>query len=709
MGKFLRTAFALMFLLLLPLTLKVTGFRTLLYNYNTISDGVDRIQKQSSFIRLYTTDSTDKCEQMYGFLPCSKSVTGHFFLIVVYEYLLFHGEYYVAMGGERIFRILGPNSIFGASAFHILGFLPEALILLASGLLNSKEVAQEYVLTGVGLLAGSTILLLTLIWGTCVFVGSQQSTTSMTSNSNPSAGPSHMQNHLERFLSQWTGAGLVTDVETCYTARIMVLSVIPFIIILAPTVLHLSATPEQIFIILCLVVSIVFLLSYFFYQMFRPWIQTRRLEYINHEQFVVDVLKHVQKHTIEKLLQEDGSPNISTIKKLFEEADQNGDEFISVPEFKQLFMKIRSRKLYQDKDFKTDEVMEEFDLNDDGMIDMDEFIKGFMRWIDETKDAMGKRYHSIRSLKDIYEILQPWLKMKREEHEMIKHILLDIFQHVESTAVGTLYTEDGKPNIPAIRKLFKSIDHNKDNAISRAELKQLITNIQFGAAPSDADEKVDRIIKQFDVSRDEMISMEEFVTGFSQCLNPSHLSSESKEDIFQKNWETAEKLLHKETDRSAIAWMQAILLLVIGIVILGLLAEPLIKSVGSFSRAINVPSFFISFILVPLATNARIAISAINEASRKKQRTNSLTLSEIYGGVFINNMLGLFVLLSLIYFRGLAWNFSAEVLSVLLVCGIMGCIASLSTSFPVWVSAIAFLLYPFSLVLVYVLHYDFFV
>ncbi|MCD7448884.1 hypothetical protein HAX54_046978 [Datura stramonium] len=691
-----------MFLLLLPLTLiKVTGFRTLPYYYNAVSDGVDHeIQRKSSFIRLYTTE---KCEQMYGFLPCSKSISGHFFLIVVYEYLLFHGECYVAMGGESIFKILGPNSVFGASAFHILGFLPEALILLASGLLNSKEVAQEYVLTGVGLLAGSTILLLTLIWGTCVLVGCQESTTNVN----------HMQNHLERFLSQWTGARLMTDLETCYTARIMVLSVIPFIIILVPTVLHLSAIPEQIFIIFCLVVSIVFLLSYFFYQIFQPWIQKRRLEYIKHEHFVVDILKHVQEHTIEKLLREDGSPNIPAIRKLFEEADQDGDKFISVPELKQLFMKIRSRKLYRDKDYKTDEVMEEFDLDDDGMINIDEFVVGFKRWIDETKDAMGKRYHSIRSLKDIYEILQPWLKKKREEHKVMKHILSDIFQHVESTAIGTLYTEDGKPNISAIRKLFESIDHNKDNVISRTELKELICNIKFGPAPSDADEKVDRIIKQFDESGDEMISVEEFVTGFSQCLHDvghqSHLPPESKDDIYQKNWEMTEKLLQKDTDRSAIAWTKAILLLVIGIVILGLLAEPLIKSVGSFSRAINVPSFFISFILVPLATNARIAISAINEASRKKQRTNSLTLSEIYGGVFINNMLGLTVLLSLIYFRGLAWSFSAEVLSVLLVCGVMGCIASLSTSFPLWISTMAFLLYPFSLVLVYVLHYDFFV
>ncbi|CAI9757057.1 unnamed protein product [Fraxinus pennsylvanica] len=81
---------------------------------------------------------------MYGFLPCSKSSLGHLFLIIVYEYLLFHGESYVASGGERIFKILGPG-VFGASIFQVIGSLPEALILLASGLLNSKETAQECV------------------------------------------------------------------------------------------------------------------------------------------------------------------------------------------------------------------------------------------------------------------------------------------------------------------------------------------------------------------------------------------------------------------------------------------------------------------------------------------------------------------------------------------------------------------------------------
>ncbi|KAG5579018.1 hypothetical protein H5410_049645 [Solanum commersonii] len=144
-----------------------------------------------------------------------------------------------------------------------------------------------------------------------------------------------------------------------------------------------------------------------------------------------------------------------------------------------------------------------FDLDDDGMINMDEFVKGFTRWIDETKDAM------------------------------------DIFQHVENTAVDLCTQKMGN-------QIFLQLKN--------------------------------RIIKQFDVSGDEMISVEEFVTGFSQCLH-------------DKNWELMEKLMQKETERSAIAWIKAKLFLVIGIEILGLLAEPLIKSVGSFSRAIRFPVY----------------------------------------------------------------------------------------------------------------------
>ena len=89
-------------------------------------------------------------------------------------------------------------------------------------------------------------------------------------------------------------------------------------------------------------------------------------------------------------------------------------------------------------------------------------------------------------------------------------------------------------------------------------------------------------------------------------------------------------LVKKKAAKTSIwEWTKAITLLVVGIVMLALLAEPLIESVHSLSTSANIPPFFVAFVLVPLATNARVAISAIKSASRKKARTTSLTLSEV--------------------------------------------------------------------------------
>lgn len=158
------------------------------------------------------------------------------------------------------------------------------------------------------------------------------------------------------------------------------------------------------------------------------------------------------------------------------------------------------------------------------------------------------------------------------------------------------------------------------------------------------------------------------------------------------------------------------------------LAEPLVESVRNFSESIMIESFYISFILVPFATNARTAIAAIRAASQKRHQTTSLTFSEvchshnldfkfhyynipclvhdlkymqIYHKVFMNNILGFCVLVSVIYFRGLTWHFSAEILIVIIVCVIMGLLASFRSKFPNWTLLIAFPLYPLSLVVVY--------
>lgn len=71
------------------------------------------------------------------------------------------------------------------------------------------------------------------------------------------------------------------------------------------------------------------------------------------------------------------------------------------------------------------------------------------------------------------------------------------------------------------------------------------------------------------------------------------------------------------------------LLLVLGTAIAAAFADPLVDAVDNFSDATGIPTFFISFIVLPLATNSSEAVSAIIFSSRKKQSTASLTFSEV--------------------------------------------------------------------------------
>lgn len=74
---------------------------------------------------------------------------------------------------------------------------------------------------------------------------------------------------------------------------------------------------------------------------------------------------------------------------------------------------------------------------------------------------------------------------------------------------------------------------------------------------------------------------------------------------------------------------KAVLLLLLGTVIAAVFADPLVDAVDNFSAATSIPSFFISFIALPVATNSSEAVSAIIFATRKNLRSSSLTFSEV--------------------------------------------------------------------------------
>lgn len=51
--------------------------------------------------------------------------------------------------------------------------------------------------------------------------------------------------------------------------------------------------------------------------------------------------------------------------------------------------------------------MKEFDTDGDSKVTMDEFVNGFINWLDETKNAANKRsFRSINSWKDLYQVFK---------------------------------------------------------------------------------------------------------------------------------------------------------------------------------------------------------------------------------------------------------------------------------------------------------------
>lgn len=169
-----------------------------------------------------------------------------------------------------------------------------------------------------------------------------------------------------------------------------------------------------------------------------------------------------------------------------------------------------------------------------------------------------------------------------------------------------------------IKGLFKKIDLDKDNCVSQSELKRLIMEINSGKIPWNVDEATDQIMLEFDKGGDHLIDEHEFIDGFKEWLHNSNdeiISSSpmSETDASLKPWE---RWIDDGVARSHWAWTKAIMLLMLGIAMLALLAKPLIHSVQKVSTGANIPSFFVSFILVPLATNARAAISAIKTTNQ---------------------------------------------------------------------------------------------
>uniref|UniRef100_A0A6B2L1M2 Sodium/calcium exchanger membrane region domain-containing protein n=1 Tax=Arcella intermedia TaxID=1963864 RepID=A0A6B2L1M2_9EUKA len=148
---------------------------------------------------------------------------------------------------------------------------------------------------------------------------------------------------------------------------------------------------------------------------------------------------------------------------------------------------------------------------------------------------------------------------------------------------------------------------------------------------------------------------------------------------------------------------KSIFLMAIGTFLVAFFSDPMVDVITEFGLFINVPAFYVSFVITPFCSNASELIASIIFATKKTKKSSSMTYSQLYGAATMNSTLGLGIFYAIIYFRGLAWTFSAETISILFVVWAVCIVGSFKKTFSIFWCLPNLLLYPLSLFLVYAL------
>ncbi|KVI02188.1 Calcium-binding EF-hand [Cynara cardunculus var. scolymus] len=367
MGKLVVSTAASCFVFLLFLSSGKAAGRVHYDNNNDqllLSDGTvsDHGDGHDSFLhdhlkRMESETEGNSCHQMFGVLPCSTTVVGTMFLVAVYDYLLYLGESLVSHDARDL--LLG-NGFCSAVFFQLLDSSPEPLVLAASVYWSENEAVEEHLAIAVGLLVGSPILLLTTVWAYCLLFGSQKFGYEEKST-----------NIIHGLRQQWTGSGVVTDSETSLRARFMLVSLIPFAVILIPMAVGVSSAYENLVLILAVLVTVAQLL---------------REEKLSLMELITGMVPH---H-----LPDDETQRKLAIDRLFGLMDRDGNSSISPSELKWFLGESKQKDKTVDEEV-FEIIMTHLDVDGDGNIDLEEFKIGMTSWFWQIEQDYESQNHEI--------------------------------------------------------------------------------------------------------------------------------------------------------------------------------------------------------------------------------------------------------------------------------------------------------------------------
>lgn len=499
-------------------------------------------------------------------------VTGLLWLFLSYGYVLYYASNLISEGSDLLLLVPSMAGLVGGVVLPLLGAVPDGAIMLFSGL-GDIEAAQETLSVGVGALAGSTIMLLTIPWGLSVFGGRVD----IDAAGVPNYRNSPKLSKKTSIYQELTGTGVSISESVSHGGYVMMITTIPYFLIQVPAFfLHGPteevAAGEHYWALAGLFVCLIGFVSYLSLQF------------------------QISQRGMDK------GKRVAVVKKLLQE----------------------------------------------GQVSLSGALRASIK-SNGGSPGSTQGYQSIT--KDD----------KNYPDENVCAYLKDI-----------------------LREAFLKYDQNNNGSLDKKEVKTFFRDFHEDIS----DEEMDSLFTQFDADNNGVVSFDEFIGACyvfitQQAEEKAMAPKDGRQDSTESaTSEIAESILDADEEaedvpeeftalspdaQQAAIKTRAFTMLFIGTSLVIMFSDPMVDVMQEIAVRAGLSPFYVAFILAPLASNASEVLASQYYAAKKTRKTITVSLSALEGAASMNNTFCLSIFMALIYFRGLAWQYTAETCSIILV------------------------------------------
>ena len=104
----------------------------------------------------------------------------------------------------------------------------------------------------------------------------------------------------------------------------------------------------------------------------------------------------------------------------------------------------------------------------------------------------------------------------------------------------------------------------------------------------------------------------------------------------------------------------------VGTIVVLIFSDPISDVLTAIGERIGVNAFYVAFVVAPLITNGSELMASYTFAQKKTMKSMTVAYEQLLGAAVMNNTYCLFIFLILIATQGLYWNYTAEVIAILL-------------------------------------------